>query len=105
MIVPRRAIPLVLSAFLLLAACAHSLAATNSAWFARSWFSDDGLPNNSLNSVAQTPDGFLWVATSVGLARFDGVRFQELVTTNFASSENRGITGLLPDGSGGLWLS
>src|SRR4051812_41462190 len=40
------------------------------------WRSEDGLPQNSVNCLAQTPDGYLWVGTrSGGLARFDGIRF------------------------------
>src|SRR5205823_5977972 len=41
----------------------------------RVWGVDDGLPSSYVYSIAQTPDGYLWVATSEGLARFDGVRF------------------------------
>jgi len=42
----------------------------------RVWNSEDGLPQNSVNCLAQTPDGYLWLGTrSGGLARFDGTRF------------------------------
>lgn len=34
-----------------------------------------GLPLDGVNDVAQTRDGYLWVATFGGLARFDGLRF------------------------------
>ncbi|MCX6878897.1 MAG: hypothetical protein NTW21_34565 [Verrucomicrobia bacterium] len=44
-------------------------------WFTRSWQSDVGLPDNTVVGIAQTSDGFLWVATPSGLARFDGLRF------------------------------
>jgi ligand-binding sensor domain-containing protein len=49
-----------------------------SEWFARTWQSDDGLPDNSITSVAQGSDGYLWVATQGGLVRFDGVQFKRL---------------------------
>src|SRR5512140_1584049 len=39
------------------------------------WTTDEGLPDNSVLSIAQTQDGYLWVGTRGGLARFDGVRF------------------------------
>ena len=55
--------------------------ATNAAWFSRAWQSEEGLPGNTVVGVAQTPDGFLWVATESGLARFDGVRFQETASS------------------------
>ncbi|MEZ4698884.1 MAG: ATP-binding protein [Rhodothermales bacterium] len=40
-----------------------------------SWHEDDGLPQSSVMGIAQTPDGFLWLATDEGLVRFDGVAF------------------------------
>lgn len=39
------------------------------------WTIEDGLPQNSVNDIVQTPDGYLWLATYGGLVRFDGVRF------------------------------
>ena len=39
------------------------------------WTSENGLPDDSVTAIAQTPDGYLWVGTYNGLARFDGVRF------------------------------
>lgn len=41
----------------------------------RVWTREDGLPQNTVRSLAQTVDGYLWVGTEQGLARFDGVRF------------------------------
>ena len=39
-------------------------------WVVRIWQSDEGLPDNSVVGIEQTPDGFLWVATKTGLVRF-----------------------------------
>lgn len=39
------------------------------------WQTSDGLPINVLQDIQQTPDGYLWIGTSQGLARFDGTRF------------------------------
>ena len=39
------------------------------------WDLDDGLPSARINAIAHTPDGYLWLATPNGLARFDGSRF------------------------------
>ncbi len=47
------------------------------------WTINDGLPQNTINAIAQTRDGYLWLATNDGLARFDGTRFKVF---------NRGIT-------------
>ncbi|HEX3681152.1 MAG TPA: two-component regulator propeller domain-containing protein [Bryobacteraceae bacterium] len=39
------------------------------------WQTAQGLPQNSVLSLAQTADGYLWLGTEEGLARFDGMRF------------------------------
>ena len=52
--------------------------ATASPWFSLSWRVDDGLPGDNVTGVAQTSDGYLWIATQTGLSRFDGVRFQNI---------------------------
>ena len=36
---------------------------------------EEGLPQNSVTRIVQTPDGYLWFSTYRGLVRFDGVRF------------------------------
>jgi ligand-binding sensor domain-containing protein len=41
-----------------------------------SWSREDGLPLNSVYSIAQTPDGFLWLGTQCGVVRFDGTGFR-----------------------------
>ena len=40
-----------------------------------SWTSDDGLPQNTVLSLAQSHTGALWLSTAEGLVRFDGARF------------------------------
>ncbi|GAB5518911.1 MAG: hybrid sensor histidine kinase/response regulator transcription factor [Rhodothermales bacterium] len=40
------------------------------------WTTREGLPHNAVTALHQTQDGFLWVGTAAGVARFDGVRFQ-----------------------------
>src|SRR5882724_4965268 len=39
------------------------------------WTRKDGIPSALIYAIAQTTDGYLWLATSDGLVRFDGVRF------------------------------
>ena len=39
------------------------------------WRTEDGLPENSVNALEQTRDGFLWIGTRNGIARFDGLHF------------------------------
>ena len=45
-------------------------------WARRVWQTDDGLPAANVTGIAQTHDGYLWLATQAGLARFDGVQFE-----------------------------
>lgn len=73
-------------------------------WLARAWQSDDGLPDNSVSGLAQTPDGYLWVATAGGLMRFDGVRFQEFSLVSLKGVPNRVVRALALDRHGRLWL-
>jgi len=39
------------------------------------WAQQHGLPQDTIRAIAQTPEGFLWVGTDEGLARFDGYEF------------------------------
>jgi ligand-binding sensor domain-containing protein/AraC-like DNA-binding protein len=39
------------------------------------WEIAHGLPSNKIRAVTQTPDGYLWIATSKGLVRYDGIKF------------------------------
>src|ERR1035438_5241210 len=39
------------------------------------WNSQDGLPGEAVYQILQSLDGYLWIRTSAGLVRFDGVRF------------------------------
>jgi len=82
------------------------LATTNNpAWAARVWRLDDGLPDNSVTGVAQTPDGYLWLATESGLARFDGVRFQNIALP-IPSGRTRPIIRVMLLGSENqIWLA
>src|ERR1700744_1489099 len=64
----------------------------DNSFYVRVWTAEDGLPENKVVGVAQSPDGFLWVATQGGLVRFDGVRFQPFEaasTAGYASSTIR----------------
>jgi signal transduction histidine kinase/ligand-binding sensor domain-containing protein len=50
------------------------------------WTTANGLPQNTVTGLVQTPDGYLWLSTFDGLARFDGVRF-----TIFDKGNTKGI--------------
>lgn len=68
------------------------------------WESDDGLPQNSVISMIQSEDGYLWLGTLYGLARFDGIRFtvyDESTTPGLSSSP---IVTLFEDRRRNLWI-
>jgi signal transduction histidine kinase/ligand-binding sensor domain-containing protein len=73
-------------------------------WFTRTWRTDDGLLDNTITAVAQTADGFLWVGTSAGLVRFDGVSFTEVSYLPNSAEQDPNVRILLPSRSGGLWI-
>ena len=67
------------------------------------WTADDGLPQNSVNGIVQTRDGYLWLATVDGLARFDGVRFTVFNRSNSPGIVNNRFVSLFEAASGDLW--
>lgn len=68
-----------------------------------SWTTENGLPQNIISGVCQTPDGYLWVATMDGLARFDGVRFVIFNRSNTPGILVNRFTSLYCSGSGEFW--
>lgn len=55
------------------------------------WTTDNGLPQNTVRSILQTRDGYLWLTTLDGLVRYDGVRF-----TIFNKNNTTGIDSFAP---------
>ncbi len=68
------------------------------------WGIDQGLPQNSVYTVLQTSDGYVWFGTELGLVRFDGVRFEVFDKNNTPGLEANNIFSLLEDRSGRLWI-
>lgn len=68
------------------------------------WQVEDGLPQNSVTSIAQTRDGYLWLGTYGGLARFDGVRFKTFTALDNPKLEDDDIVSLYEDARGALWI-
>jgi ligand-binding sensor domain-containing protein/signal transduction histidine kinase len=68
------------------------------------WQRKDGLPEASVLAMAQTRDGYLWVGTYEGLARFDGVQFTVFNRSNTPVLKNSEIHALLEDRDGALWI-
>src|ERR1700754_504512 len=68
-----------------------------------SWTTDNGLPQNSIRSILQTRDGYLWLTTFDGLVRFDGVRFTVFDKSNTRGLSTNRFTSLYEDKDGTLW--
>ena len=70
----------------------------------RIWGSDEGLPQHSVTSIVQGPDGYLWLGTSAGLVRFDGVTFRVHVRREHPGLPSDRIEQIVLDGRR-LWLT
>jgi signal transduction histidine kinase/ligand-binding sensor domain-containing protein len=68
------------------------------------WNTDSGLPQNSVHAILQTTDGFLWLGTEGGLARFDGYRFRVFDRQSNPRLPGDDIRCLFEDSSGALWV-
>jgi signal transduction histidine kinase/ligand-binding sensor domain-containing protein len=69
------------------------------------WQERDGLPQNSVIAIATTRDGYVWVGTYEGAARFDGVRFTLFSPSTTTGIGNSFVTSLLERRDGDLWLA
>jgi len=72
--------------------------------FIRAWQTEDGLPQNSVTAVAQTRDGYLWLGTYSGLARFDGARFTVFNDSNTPENARQRVTSLFEADDNTLWI-
>jgi ligand-binding sensor domain-containing protein/signal transduction histidine kinase len=71
----------------------------------RQWQTENGLPQNSVHSIIQTRDGYIWVATEEGLARFDGLSFAVFDKQNTPQLKSNDVRSILEGRDGALWLS
>jgi ligand-binding sensor domain-containing protein/signal transduction histidine kinase len=69
----------------------------------RVWQTQDGLPENTVQAFAQTPDHYLWIGTSGGLVRFDGARFVVFDRGNTPEIHENSIFCLTVSRDGSLW--
>lgn len=72
----RRAVRPLLAVALAIGMAGSATAGERASWATRSYHSTDGLPSNVINDITQDLEGFLWLATDVGLVRFDGQQFE-----------------------------
>jgi signal transduction histidine kinase/ligand-binding sensor domain-containing protein len=69
------------------------------------WGMEEGLPHNLVLGVAQTGDGFLWIATPAGLARFDGVEFRPVAAPAFADAKSSAVRTIVLEDSDTLLIA
>lgn len=74
-------------------------------YLVNNWTTADGLPENTVRAIVETRDGYLWLGTANGLARFDGVRFKRFNSANTPDLFVDDIFGLQEDRAGDLWVS
>jgi signal transduction histidine kinase/ligand-binding sensor domain-containing protein len=95
---------------MVLAACAADITravepATPLANYGRqSWAMESGLPQNTVQALAQTRDGFVWAGTEAGLVRFDGVSFTVFDRNSTPALPGNDVRCLLETADGALWI-
>ena len=96
-------LPLVVAGTLAPRAGAQAVAPAT-AYVRESWTVADGLPINTITSLIQTRDGYLWLGTNDGVVRFDGVRFTVYNAGNTPEIPSNRIVSLHEDRTGALWI-
>src|SRR5580658_8960266 len=104
----RRNAPLA-CAIVLLFVSAESLVALDPALAASqylhtSWTQEDGADLPGVQAIAQTPDGYLWLGSSTGLIRFDGVRFVHWEPHTGEKLPSNDVRFLVASVRRGLWI-
>lgn len=100
-----------LLAWLFCASCVASLVAAEAGsgeeqpYCVTRWTTDQGLPQNRISCLKQTRDGYLWLGTWFGLARFDGTRFTVFDKFNTPELVDDTINALAEDSDGTLWIA
>ncbi len=88
---------------LITTATGQSTTADSIPYSRRVWQSADGLPEDFAQSLARTRDGYLWIGTSGGLVRFDGVRFTVFNRENQPAFRDDSFYTLFVAKDGTLW--
>jgi signal transduction histidine kinase/ligand-binding sensor domain-containing protein len=70
----------------------------------QTWVMENGLPQNTVQALLQTRDGFIWLGTEVGLVRFDGNGFQVFDRSSSPALPGNDVRCLLETHDGALWI-
>ena len=73
-------------------------------FYVRSWTVDDGTPTNTVMGAVRRADGYLWVATRVGLFRFNGEEFKSVPQVSEAALPDVLSPAICEDRRGRMWL-
>ncbi|OUS74061.1 GGDEF domain-containing protein [Pseudoalteromonas sp. A601] len=84
--------------------CSMPSSASITDYVVKQWNIQNGLPSQSLKSVVQDEQGYMWLGTQFGLSRFDGNTFTNYNTLNSPFLPSNGINKLLIDSDGNLWV-
>jgi ligand-binding sensor domain-containing protein/two-component sensor histidine kinase len=87
-----------------LSAKPHAVAEPEWTYMARSWQSQNGLPEQTAQAFAESRDGYLWVGTTGGLLRFDGAGFHLFNHANTPAFQDDDVFSLLAARDGTLWI-
>ena len=68
------------------------------------WQTDAGLPELAIQTIVETSDGYMWIGTQEGLARFDGAQFTVFDHVNTPALQSDFITAIVEDGDHSLWI-
>jgi len=68
------------------------------------WGTEEGLPHSAVTALLQSRDGYLWVGTAAGLARFDGLRFTPISDERAPHLAHTYIWALHEDPDGTVWI-
>ncbi len=84
---------------------AGQIRTVNPDFLIENWLEGDGLPESSAYSLAQTPDGYLWIGTSEGVYRFNGNEFKSFGQGLKHAILDSHVPCLFADHEGRLWAS
>jgi len=101
------AIPIFICLVMIISRCllqASFIKMGNKRYMIKAWSVEDGLPQNSILSLIQTSDGYIWIGTQLGLVRFDGLTTHIFNRWNTSALKSDKILSLYQDQSGTLWI-
>jgi ligand-binding sensor domain-containing protein/signal transduction histidine kinase len=85
-------------------ACAAAFAAAPAGFTRKVWQTQDGLPEQTVQAFAQTPDHYLWIGTTGGLLRFDGAHLTIYDDENTPELTENSVFSLMVSRDGSLWI-